>query len=209
MTGFDHAGHIWRGLARFYDWVVFTIVWGALLVEFEFIAIDTMLRVGGWFNPELHFFGAGWGMEVPHSPFFDPDHELWVLTRLAAITPMVMAFLYEIPLVALCGQTVGKMLTRVQVVRFDNRQLPGWGRSARRWLVLYGPMLIPIIGWFITLLIYFVSSKRDPNGRALHDRIAGTIVIASTADTPSGIRSVNGDSGGEGSGQGPHYGETG
>lgn len=198
MTGFDQAGHIWRGLARFYDWIVFTIVGQALLIEFELIAIDNMLRVGGWFNPELYFYGATWTTIVPNSPFFNPDHELWLLTRLVVITPMVLAFLYEIPLVALCGQTVGKMLTRTQVVRFDNGHLPGWGRSARRWLVLYGPMLIPIIGWIITLLIYFVSSKRDPNGRALHDRIAGTIVVASTAAMPSGIRGVSSESGGEG-----------
>ncbi len=39
------------------------------------------------------------------------------------------------------------------------------------------PILIPIIGWILVLLIYFVSTTLDKNRRPLHDRIAGTTVI--------------------------------
>ncbi len=39
------------------------------------------------------------------------------------------------------------------------------------------PMLIPIIGWILVLLIYFVSTALDKNRRPLHDRIAGATVI--------------------------------
>ena len=91
----------------------------------------------------------------------------------------------ELPLVALCGQSVGKMMTGVRVDRFDNGYLPGWGRSTRRWLVLYGPMMIPLVGWIIVLVIYFVPSKLDPHGRALHDRLAGTTAITRSSSGTS------------------------
>ena len=42
---------------------------------------------------------------------------------------------YEVTMIALKGQTVGKMATSVKVVRADNGLLPGWGKSIGRWAI--------------------------------------------------------------------------
>ena len=180
MTGPDSAPQTRRALARLYDWVLFTAVAVHLQFGTEYMALWYARAIEQWLaiepEPPLQVLRT---FVVPNHFLLEssePFTQFWA--KMLFVTPMVLVFLYEMPLVALCGQTVGKMMTGIRIVRFDNGQLPGWGRSARRWLVLYGPMLIPSIGWLITLLVYFVSSKLDPHGRALHDRIAGTIVIA-------------------------------
>ena len=95
---------------------------------------------------------------------------VWIAMGLAS------SFLYEVPLVALCGQTVGKIMTGVKVVRVDGNGVPGWWRSAVRWAALYAPAMIPVAGWLVLLLV-FTLALRDPRGRGLHDKIAGTIVV--------------------------------
>lgn len=178
MTGLDPAGQARRVLARVYDWIIFTIAAMTLLFQLEFTALDIMWLTARMFTTQPDMAGTTWWTRVPNDPIHTSSEPfVQLLALLMFITPMVLVFLYEIPLVALCGQTVGKMMTGIRIVRSDNGQPPGWGRSIRRWLVLYGPMLIPSIGWLITLLIYLVSSKLDPHGRPLHDRIAGTTVI--------------------------------
>ena len=88
---------------------------------------------------------------------------------------MIPAMLYEFPLVALGGQTAGKRVAGVRVARFGDGGIPGWWRSAVRWLVLYGPTFVPVVGWLITVFVT-TTAKRDPDGRGLHDRIARDVV---------------------------------
>lgn len=98
---------------------------------------------------------------------------------------LIPALLYELPLVALRGQTAGKMMAGIRVARFGDGGVPGWWRSTVRWLVLYGPMFVPVVGWLVTILVV-ATAKRDPNGRGLHDRIAGTIVLSVGSATGNG-----------------------
>ena len=87
-----------------------------------------------------------------------------------------LTFLAEIPLTAIGGQTVGKTLARVRVVRVDDTAHPGFGRSLARWFVLYGSLSIPLVGVLLfTLMI--VSPLFDSSRRGWHDKVAGTIVI--------------------------------
>ncbi len=179
------ARHGWRCLARLYDWVFFAIAIVLLQVGIEFLGLSIGLTLHeltsidsgehlGFFREYFGFMGP----RVPNHPLLEseePFTQFWAKTMF--VVPMVLVFLYEIPLVALSGRTVGKMMARLKVVNVENGQLPGWKRSTLRWLVLYGPMLIPIIGWILVLLIYFVSTTLDKNRRPLHDRIAGTTVI--------------------------------
>ncbi len=168
----------WRSLARLYDWGVITFVGIVSQLLLYVTIVDTMIRVPTLLGGEPYNSGTTWGTEVPNSVFIDNDAYPWFwIGKLVLIAIMVPAFLYEIPMVALSGRTVGKMMARLKVVNVEDGQLPGWKRSTVRWLVLYGPMLIPIIGWILVLLIYFVSTALDPNRRPLHDRIAGTTVI--------------------------------
>ncbi|MGZ8847950.1 MAG: RDD family protein [Pyrinomonadaceae bacterium] len=72
-------------------------------------------------------------------------------------------------LAGLTGKTVGKWTTGLRLERTDGR-LPGFGRAMLRHFVGYPVSLLVLgIGFLIAIVI--------PNGRALHDFIAGTVVI--------------------------------
>ena len=92
-----------------------------------------------------------------------------------------IGLLYEVALIATRGQTLGKMMTSVKVVRADNGLVPGWGKSIVRWIIptIAGSILaflIPGIGGLLSLLIY-VSLLWDSARQGWHDKAAGTLVI--------------------------------
>lgn len=92
---------------------------------------------------------------------------------------IAIGLLYEVAMIAMRGQTLGKMATRIRVVRADNGLVPGWGKSFGRWLVpaVFGiaGAYIPFVG-LIALLIY-VSILWDKVRQGWHDKAAGTLVI--------------------------------
>jgi len=72
-------------------------------------------------------------------------------------------------LAGLTGKTVGKWTTGLRLERTDG-SLPGFGWAMLRHFVGYPvSMLVLGIGFLLAIVI--------PNGRALHDFIAGTVVI--------------------------------
>ncbi len=88
-------------------------------------------------------------------------------------------FAYEVPLVANTGQTLGKKLLGIRVVRLDNPQGLGFGRSLRRWNTLGLPTLLWWcgIGFLLQLVdVIFVPFDR-PLHQALHDKSAFTVVV--------------------------------
>ncbi len=112
-----------------------------------------------------------------------PDSDLWAAVFLLywPIVFLVPALLYEVPMVALRGQTPGKILNNMNVVAFEDGRPPGWGRSCARWAVLWVPLFIPL-GVVLTLLIAS-SPLFDPDRRGWHDRIAGTMVVSGRTGT--------------------------
>ncbi len=104
------------------------------------------------------------------------------LFRLAALMPLLISLfgtliwlLITAYLVFRRGQTVGKALLRIKVVRSDGSRASFarifWMRNVLNTL----PTLIPLIGLFYWLIdSLFIYSDRH---RCLHDRIADTIVV--------------------------------
>jgi uncharacterized RDD family membrane protein YckC len=86
----------------------------------------------------------------------------WLIVVLLAVTNFVL-----LPL--LIGQSVGKMLTGLKVVKKDGTS-SSLGRLCLRHLLGY-PLTI------LTLGLGFFFSALNKRGRALHDYIAGTVVI--------------------------------
>ena len=80
-------------------------------------------------------------------------------------------------MIAVRGQTVGKMLTGVRVIRADNGDVPGWGKSIGRWLVLTLPSQIPAVGWIVTRLVY-LSPTWDDRRQGWHDKAVATVVVS-------------------------------
>lgn len=69
------------------------------------------------------------------------------------------------------GQTPGKMLFNLKVVGQDNRAV-GMDKAFLRWFG-YVASALPIMGGFLMALM-------DKKGQALHDKIAGTFVVATS-----------------------------
>jgi uncharacterized RDD family membrane protein YckC len=89
--------------------------------------------------------------------------------KVGVFITMVVAVLDLVVMAGLTGKTVGKWTTGLRIERTDGR-LPGIGRAVLRHLIGYPLSLLP---FGLGFLIVAVS----PTGRALHDLIAGTIVV--------------------------------
>lgn len=112
------------------------------------------------------------------------------LLTIIVIIIAALWFAYEVPAVANTGQTPGKRLLGIKVVRLDPPAQPatgsraeqpiGVGRSFRRW----NPMGLPVLLWlcgigFLLQLVDALSPVFDrPMQQALHDKYARTAVIS-------------------------------
>lgn len=81
----------------------------------------------------------------------------------------ILSIFYWIFFTGYCGQTPGKMLLRIQVVRADGEHI-GYGKAFYR----------EVIGKFISGIIFcigYLMAAFDDQKQALHDRMAKTYVI--------------------------------
>ncbi|GGM39658.1 RDD family protein [Dactylosporangium sucinum] len=89
-------------------------------------------------------------------------------------------FAYEVPSIANNGQTVGKRLLKIKVMRLESEEPLGFGRAIRRW----NPLGLSVLLWTcgVGFLLQFLDSLSPvidwPLHRAFHDRSAGTVVVA-------------------------------
>ena len=93
-----------------------------------------------------------------------------------ALAFTVIGVLYEVTMIALKGQTLGKMATSIKVIRADNGLLPGWGKSIGRWIIPAALGFIPFVGWLLSLLVY-ISLTWDRARQGWHDKAAATLVV--------------------------------
>ncbi len=131
----------------------------ALLIDVPFLLLLTVLAMA------LAFLAAIGGGTVAG----DVTRQVVLLASGAALG---MALGVSLAYHAVCwkrgGQTPGKMLMRVKVVRWDGEEI-GYARAVLRWL-----------GYFLALIPFgfgFLWVLFDPRGRGLHDILAGTCVI--------------------------------
>jgi len=102
-------------------------------------------------------------------------------------------FAYEVPSIAGGGQTLGKRLMRIKVMRQESTDAVGFGRAIRRW----NPLGLPTLMWYcgIGFLLQIADGLSPlfdwPLRRALHDRSAGTVVVRVPRAEESAAQSVN------------------
>lgn len=89
---------------------------------------------------------------------------------------VVLLFVYEPTMIALRGQTLGKMAVRIMVVRADDGTVPGWGKSLGRWILPALLSFIPNVGGLLSLLVY-ISLLWNGDRQGWHDKIGTTVVI--------------------------------
>ena len=88
----------------------------------------------------------------------------------------VLLLIYEPTLIALKGQTLGKMAMSIMVVRAEDGEVPGWGKAIGRWILPGILGLIPIAGGLLVLLVY-LSLLWDDRRQGWHDKMGTTVVI--------------------------------
>src|SRR6266571_6013668 len=89
--------------------------------------------------------------------------------KVGILITLIVAVLDLVVMAGLTGKTVGKWTTGLRIERTDGR-LPGIGRVVLRHVVGYPLSLLPFGLGFLVVTV-------SPSGRALHDLIAGTIVV--------------------------------
>ena len=142
--------------ARLIDWIIF----GVIIVILAVVAVASAVSIIGD-DPDG---GADQGAAV------------LLVVFLIALIAFVISLLYEVTLVALRGQTLGKMATGIKVVRADSGSVPGWGKAIGRWVIPSSFVLIPYAGLVLSWLVY-LSLLWDKTRQGWHDKAAGTVVI--------------------------------
>ena len=126
------------------------------------------------------FMSAAWqgDGEFPQAP-----ERLSTLLIVILLLAMALWFAYEVPATAQSGQTLGKRVYQIKVVRVEGLEPLGFLRAWRRWNPMGGPLLLVVFiccAPFALLLqaldVMFVLLDRMQR-MALHDRSAGTYVV--------------------------------
>lgn len=142
------------------------------------LTVDTViltLLVAGttWIVPQLAHFLLG----VPSDPAQCPSGAEWwqvrvhVCRSLIWVAPVAVAVyppVYRVGFWTVNGQTPGMALFGLQIVRTDGGSI-GLALAIRRWALRVGSILTLGLG-FLPILF---SARRQ----ALHDRLAGTVVV--------------------------------
>jgi uncharacterized RDD family membrane protein YckC len=92
------------------------------------------------------------------------------LSGLPALFSFVVVFAYFMLLEGYLGQTLGKMLLGIKVVREDTGGVPGLGPAALR-------TLLRIIDGLFFYLVAFISVLATQKNRRLGDMAANTLVV--------------------------------
>ena len=98
-----------------------------------------------------------------------------------AAATVVMAALYEIVLIAMSGQTIGKRVLGIQVVDVVTGRPPRLSGATLRYLVPGVPSLLPVPGAPLLGLLVWLSATWSPTRQGWHDRAAGTVVVRTAA----------------------------
>lgn len=176
------AGVLRRLLARIIDCTSFMIIGISSIFLITSFPIRNRTEIISIFQPEpLPLPPARVYIEISAVPDVDPWTLVFLLHLVGALFLVFPALLYELLLTATQGQTIGKIITKIKVINTNNGQAPGWTKSTARWAVLYLPILIPIIGIPIFLLILF-SALLNENRQGWHDKIAKTMVVSSSTE---------------------------
>ncbi len=92
------------------------------------------------------------------------------------VVALVTLMGYQWTLLSRCGQTIGKRMAHVRVVRYQDDANPGFGRAVGLRLLVNGLFSgIPFVGGFYSLadILFIFGEER----RCIHDYLAGTKVV--------------------------------
>jgi uncharacterized RDD family membrane protein YckC len=157
----------------------------ARLIDILTVALLTLV-VNGWFIWQYFVEIApsieGWQRYITRESSEVPqDSARAGYLRIVIIVITAALWLaYEVPAVANTGQTFGKRVLGIRVVRVEQAGPIGFARSLRRWNTLGLPTLLwPCCGIGFVLqfvdAVYLLADR--PLQQALHDKSARTVVV--------------------------------
>lgn len=94
-----------------------------------------------------------------------------------------IALLYEVPSTAMWGQTLGKHVARIRVVRVEDGRMPGANRSLLRYFTAYLAGFVPYVGLIagVVVELWFLW---DPRRQNIPDKVARTLVVKVGQEAP-------------------------
>jgi len=153
----------------------------ARLVDITVVVLLNVV-VNGWFayqwwrtvEPALRTW---WSTGSADSAML-PERASWLLYTIMFVG-LALWFAYEVPAVAGTGQTLGKRMVGITVMRLESPEPLGFRRSMRRWNRMGLPTLLwPCCVGFVLQFVdnLFVAIDR-PLHQAIHDKAALTVVV--------------------------------
>jgi uncharacterized RDD family membrane protein YckC len=122
------------------------------------------------------------GATAPPAP-----NQLYNLTLIILVVTTAVWFAYEVPSSANTGQTLGKRILGIRVMRLESEERLGFGRSWRRWSRLGLPTLLwgcCLVGLVFQFFDCFSVALDVPLHQALHDKAAATVVVRTNRRQP-------------------------
>lgn len=92
------------------------------------------------------------------------------VSGVASLVLFVLAFAYYIMMEGYLGQTLGKMLLGIKVVREDTGEVPGLGAAAIR-------TVLRIVDGFFFYIVAFIAVLASQKNQRLGDMAAHTLVV--------------------------------
>lgn len=90
---------------------------------------------------------------------------------------LLLVVAYEVGPAVAWGATPGKAVLGLRI-RLTDRSSPAWLMALGRAVVLYLPIIFLGIGGFVVSLVLLGTVVVAADGRGLHDRLLGTLVVA-------------------------------
>jgi curved DNA-binding protein CbpA len=118
----------------------------------------------------------------------DIQGEMLGTTYLMLGVLLLVALLYLVPSTVMTGQTLGKKLRKVWLVRSDGSKVGFGGALAHSAVPVVVALGVPQIGPIVALGIVYWA-LRDRNGQGFHDKLARTLVV----DSPPASGGGSGD----------------
>jgi uncharacterized RDD family membrane protein YckC len=170
--GFPVASLGARLLARLID---IAAVFGLSAVVTSWFVIQWWREMQPWFSEVLRRVGNNESTADVAQPERAGNLLLVIVLLIAALW-----FAYEVPTIANTGQTPGKRMMGIRVMRLESDQSLGFGRSIRRWNLFGLSTLLWTcfgIGFLIQFAVAFSPVLNWPLHLGLHDRSAATVVV--------------------------------
>lgn len=111
----------------------------------------------------------------------DFQSEVTERTVSITVTTLVVSALYYVPQYALWARTVGHRVVGVRLRSREQDSPPTWGASVLRWLMFLGIASVAGALWLVVDGLWPLWDK--PYAQALHDKVAGTVVVPRTSGT--------------------------